>query len=273
MAWALVTPSSRGIGHALTRHLLRTTPPTLPIVVTARTNLDETRQSLLSDLPIASQSASRLDIQQCDFDSEASIRDLASYCAERYNDRTKDPSAHLRLAFCIPGMLVPERAPEKIEYESALATLKMNLLAPMMLAKHFIPLLPKKTQTSKQPLPKVSGLSDLAVLAFMSARVGSISDNARGGWYSYRSSKAGVNQLVKSLNIHVKMSSGGSAVCVGLHPGTVKTDLSKEFWASTPKEKLFDSGFSAERLVEVVRDLEGKGGGRCWDWKGEEIMP
>jgi NAD(P)-dependent dehydrogenase (short-subunit alcohol dehydrogenase family) len=119
----------------------------------------------------------------------------------------------------------------------------------------------------------VEGLSDLAVMAMMSARVGSISDNGRGGWYSYRASKAGVNQLVRSLNIHLKMSSGGSAVCVGLHPGTVKTGLSKEFWGSTPKEKLFEPEFSAEKLVGVVKGLEGQQGGRCWDWKGEEIMP
>lgn len=274
MAWALVTPSSRGIGHALTRHLLLTTPSTLPIVATARTNLDEVRHSLLSDLPAENNNnPSRLDVQKCDLGSESSVRDLAAYCSERYNDRQKDPSAHLRMAFCIPGMLVPERAPDKIEYESALATLKLNLLSPMMLAKHLVPLLPRKTQARQQPLEKVAGLNDLAVLALMSARVGSISDNVRGGWYSYRCSKAAVNQLVRSLNIHLKMSSGGSAVCVGLHPGTVKTDLSREFWASTPKEKLFEAGFAAEALGGVVKGLEAGMGGRCWDWKGEEIMP
>ncbi|KAF7511304.1 hypothetical protein GJ744_004869 [Endocarpon pusillum] len=277
MAWALVTPSSRGIGHALTRHLLLTTPASLPIVATARTDVSSLRSSLLSDLPssISPDSASlRLDIQKCDLNSESSIRDLAGYCSDRYSNRSKDPSAHLRLAFCIPGMLVPERAPEKIEYDSALETLKLNLLAPMMLAKHFVPLLPKKTQAkSPDGLPEVEGLNALAVIAFMSARVGSVSDNGRGGWYSYRSSKAGVNQLVKSLDIYLKMSSAGKAVCVGLHPGTVKTDLSKEFWGSTPKGKLFESRFSAEKLVEVVRELDGRMGGRCWDWKGEEILP
>lgn len=169
-------------------------------------------------------------------------------------------------------MLVPERAPDKIQHDSALETLKLNLLAPMMLAKYFVPLLPKKAP-AKEPLPKIQGLNDLAVLAFMSARVGSISDNARGGWYSYRSSKAGVNQLVKSLDISLRMSSAGKAVCVGLHPGTVKTDLSRDFWGGVPKEKLFESAFSAERLVEVVKGLEAGMGGRCWDWKGEEIMP
>ena len=59
-----------------------------------------------------------------------------------------------------------------------------------------------------------------------------------------------------------------------MHPGTVKTDLSKEFWGSTPKEKLFEKEYSAERLCEVLRtrDVEAARG-RCWDWKGEEIPP
>ena len=184
-------------------------------------------------------------------------------------DGAKDGTAHLRLAFCVPGMLVPERSPEKIEYDSALQSLKLNLLAPMMLAKYLTPFLPRKSAH----LERIEGVNDAAVMAFMSARVGSISDNGRGGWYSYRSSKAGVNQLAKSLDIHLKMRSGEKAMSVALHPGTVKTGLSKEFWESTPKDKLFEAGFAAERLVEVVRGVDEGKRGRCWDWKGEEVMP
>jgi NAD(P)-dependent dehydrogenase (short-subunit alcohol dehydrogenase family) len=266
MAWALVTPSSRGIGFALTRHLLQTT--TLPIVATARTSLPETKSRLLEGIP--EKSHSRLDLQPCDVESESSISDLAAYCASRYNDKTVDKNAHLRLGLLLPGMLSPERSPEKISYDTALATLKLNLLAPMMLAKHLTPFLPRKAIK----LSPQEGLNKSAILGIMSARVGSISDNARGGWFSYRSSKAGVNQLVKSLDIHLKMQNGGQAMAVGLHPGTVKTGLSEEFWGSTPKEKLFSSEFAAERLCEVLRGLEVEGGrGRCWDWKGEEIPP
>ncbi|KPI42497.1 uncharacterized protein AB675_9623 [Cyphellophora attinorum] len=272
MAWALVTPSSRGIGAALTRHLLQTTPPTLPIVATARSsNLDAVRESLLADIPSSSDNHSRLDVQRCDLLDEKSISDLASYCKDRYNDRSKSKSAHLRMAFCLPGMLVPEKAPEKIEYDSALDTLKLNLLADMMLAKHFTPFLPKKSAQ----LDPIDGLpADKAVLAFMSARVGSISDNSLGGWYSYRASKAGVNQLVKSVDIYLKMRAEGKAMCVGLHPGTVKTELSREFWGGVQEGKLFSAEYSAERLVEVVNGLGvEEGRGRCWDWKGEEVPP
>lgn len=107
----------------------------------------------------------------------------------------------------------------------------------------------------------------------MSARVGSIKDNNRGGWYSYRASKAAVNQLAKTLDIHLRQNSGDKAMSVALHPGTVKTGLSEEFWASTPKEKLLSPGFAAQRLCEVVKGLGTEGRGKCWDWEGKEIPP
>ena len=269
MAWTLVTPSSRGIGFALTRHLLRTTPASLPIIATARTDLSNTKSQLLENLDISDSQRSRLDVQPCDVLDESSIKDLASYCKERYNDKSKDKTAHLRLAFLVPGMLIPEKAPEKIEYEGALATLKLNLLTPMMLVKHFTGFLPRKAQS----LDEVEGLPRQSVLALMSARVGSIGDNRLGGWYSYRASKAGVNQLVRSTDVFLGMQSRGNAVCVGLHPGTVKTGLSKEFWESTPKDKLFSAEFAAERLCEVVKGVGIEGRGRCWDWDGKEIPP
>ena len=47
--WALVSPASRGIGFALVQRLLKTT--NVPVVATARSNLEKTRQSLLNGLP------------------------------------------------------------------------------------------------------------------------------------------------------------------------------------------------------------------------------
>lgn len=108
----------------------------------------------------------------------------------------------------------------------------------------------------------------------MSARVGSISDNrSLGGWYSYRASKAAVNQLARTLDIGLRQSAGGKAMGVSLHPGTVKTGLSEEFWGNVKGEKLFSPEFAAERLVEVVKGLREGDGGRCWDWEGKEILP
>ena len=60
---------------------------------------------------------------------------------------------------------------------------------------------------------------------------------------------------------------------ITLHPGTVKTDLSKDFWANVREEKLFEPSFAAKRLYEVVRDLPLQGRGKCWDWQGQEVPP
>lgn len=130
----------------------------------------------------------------------------------------------------------------------------------------------------------------------MAARVGSTSDNSLGGWYSYRASKAGVYSLTKTFDLFLKQRAGGKAQAVCYHPGTVKTGLSEEFWEGAVKragmEGLEDEGVgkeggggrgrgkglfeveeAVERLWGVVRGFEGEGArGRCWDWRGEEIL-
>ncbi|MCJ1393138.1 hypothetical protein MMC18_006010 [Xylographa bjoerkii] len=259
--WILTTPASRGIGLHLTRHLLRSTP--LPIIATARTDLEGTRAQILDGLDVDPQ---RLEVLQLDVTDEASIARAASRCRALFSD------TYLHLAFCIPGILHPEKSPAQIEHANALQTLQINTLGPLLLVKHFAPFLPRKVT----PLFSPSGDSSLpaaATFALMSARVGSIADNAAGGWYSYRCSKAAVNQLVKSFDIYLRQSAGDKALCVGLHPGTVRTGLSREFWKSTPRERLFEPEWAAGKLVDVVRGVGVQGRGRCWDWKGEEIPP
>jgi NAD(P)-dependent dehydrogenase (short-subunit alcohol dehydrogenase family) len=108
----------------------------------------------------------------------------------------------------------------------------------MLMLKHFSPFLPRKSAHPNENEDEMKGLPSVATTAIMSARVGSISDNRLGGWYSYRASKAGVNQLVKTFDNHLRTASGDNAMAVALHPGTVKTDLSKDFWGNVKKEKL-----------------------------------
>ena len=66
------------------------------------------------------------------------------------------------------------------------------------------------------------------VAGFISAKVGSIGDNALGGWYGYRASKAALNQIVRTAAIELARRNR-QAVCVALHPGTVDTPLSQPF--------------------------------------------
>ena len=107
----------------------------------------------------------------------------------------------------------------------------------------------------------------------MSARVGSTSDISLGGWYSYRASKAGVNSVTKSFDQWLKVRSGENAIAMAYHPGTVKTGLSKEFWRSVKEEKLFEPELAVEKMMAVVKGIGVGGRGRCWDWKGKEVLP
>ncbi|KAL6881914.1 NAD(P)-binding protein [Trichoderma longibrachiatum] len=107
----------------------------------------------------------------------------------------------------------------------------------------------------------------------MSARVGSTTDNLSGGWFSYRASKAAVNSITRSLDFQLRARAGDNAMAVAYHPGTVKTDLSRDFWGGVPEEKLFSPEYAAERLVDVVCGLGVEDRGRCWDWKGTEVPP
>ncbi|MCJ1466224.1 hypothetical protein MMC07_004843 [Pseudocyphellaria aurata] len=258
LPWILTTPASRGIGFELTRRLLKTT--NLPVVATARKEVEDTKERLLDGLDV---DKDRLEVLKLDVTDESTVSAAAARCKERF------PSSPLRLAFCIPGILHPEKSPGAISYEHALATFQINTLGPLLLIKHFSPLLPKRSSA----VPASTNLPAAAVFALMSARVGSITDNAAGGWYSYRASKAAVNQLAKSLDIYLRQAAGDKAMCVALHPGTVKTGLSQDFWASTPAEKLFSPSVAAERLCEVVKGLGQEGRGKCWDWEGKEIPP
>ena len=78
-------------------------------------------------------------------------------------------------------------------------------------------------------------------------------------------------------------------MAIALHPGTVKTDLSKEFWSGVKNDRLFEAEWVAERLVGLMtghglklkqgldksepRPLGLEARGRCWDWGGNEIAP
>jgi len=171
----------------------------------------------------------------------------------------------------VPGILHPERSPLQIEYEAALRTFRINALGPMMVMKHFSPFLPDRKRGA---LELEEGLPPHAVWATMSARVGSTSDNGLGGWYSYRASKAAVNSFTKTFDLYLRNSSGDKAMAISMHPGTVKTGLSKEFWGNVQKDKLFSAEYAAERLVTVATELDlGEGRGKCWDWAGKEIPP
>ena len=167
------------------------------------------------------------------------------------------------LVFVATGILhdnediYPEKSIRDISEVKLKKVLMVNTIGPTLVGKYFIPFLDKNKKN---------------VFAFLSARVGSISDNKIGGWYSYRASKTALNQIIKNFSIEVKRSNPNS-IFVGLQPGTVKSNLSKPFEKNVNSSNLFSPEYSAEKLLKVINDLTLEDTGKFFAWNGEEIQP
>lgn len=154
----------------------------------------------------------------------------------------------------------PEKALRQVDTEFFLQNMQVNALASLLIAKHFRPLLAKSARSNDKP----------AVFATISARVGSISDNQLGGWYSYRMSKAALNMGMKNLSIEWNRSLKNVCVVV-MQPGTVNTQLSAPFQGNVAEGQLFSPAYSAECLLEVLNRMTAAQSGSFVDWAGESI--
>ena len=149
----------------------------------------------------------------------------------------------------------PEKAFRQLDPDAFTEVMRVNALAPALVAKHMAPLLAKDRP---------------AALALLSARVGSISDNRLGGWYSYRAAKAALNMLIRGLSIEVARRAE-RAVVVGLHPGTVDTALSEPFQRGVPEGKLFTPERSVAGMLATLNGLRPGDTGGVFDYAGERV--
>ncbi|MEM5582510.1 SDR family oxidoreductase [Roseibium sp. AS2] len=181
---------------------------------------------------------------------ETSIRECAALAG--------DTGGTIGLVFDATGALTlngsrPEKSLRELDPVSLARSFAVNAIGPALLMKHFLPLLPK---------------SGRSVFATLSARVGSIGDNRLGGWYAYRASKAGLNQLVHTAAVELARGKP-EAVCVALHPGTVRTPLAEGFAKNGLQVQ--EPEQSARRLLDVVRGLEPAQSGGFFDQQGDII--
>ncbi|MDO3721733.1 SDR family NAD(P)-dependent oxidoreductase [Marinobacter sp. chi1] len=108
-------------------------------------------------------------------------------------------------------------------------------------------------------------------IAAISAKVGSISDNRLGGWYAYRSSKAALNMLVRTLSVELPRRCKPVA-CVALHPGTTESALSAPFRQSLAQLQVHKPGETASNLLRVIRNVTAEDNGRFLSWDGTELL-
>lgn len=179
------------------------------------------------------------------------LRDEASIAAAAAALRERAP---FHLIVCATGALhLAGRGPEKRLADLDPATMAqafaLNAIGPALVIRHFHELLP---------------LQDRSLLGVLSARVGSIGDNRKGGWYSYRASKAALNMLLRTAAIELARRRP-QTVLAALHPGTVASALSApiigDAEAASPAQ-------AAQNLLRVLDELpaEGASGGfHAWD--------
>ena len=242
----LIQGASRGLGLALTRTLLSTRENTS---VTAACRNPE-RSSSLDELKTVF--GRRLTTLALDVTKETSVVEASSRLSEGIN--------RLDMIINCAGILhdqalQPERRLSEIDPTNLERYFAINSIGPLLVAKHFSKFFDRK---------------DRAVLANLSARVGSIEDNRLGGWYGYRGSKAAQNMFTRNLAIELARKHRG-IICVALHPGTVDTELSQPFQSRVPPEQLFSADRAAAQLLDVIDNLDTSDNGGFFAWDGEKI--
>lgn len=244
-ARVLVCGASRGIGLALCTALLARDDVSRVWAVSRHAG---TADGLLA---LARAHGERVVLLDCDARDELALAALAS--------EVGIACPHLHLVISTLGILhqegtKAEKSLAQLDFSHLQASFATNAFAPILLLKHLMPLL------RKQP----------ATFAALSARVGSIGDNRLGGWYSYRASKAALNQLLHTASIELKRLNPHATV-LALHPGTTDTELSRPFQGNVPAGKLFEPAFAAQCVIEQVGRLGPSESGSFWGWDGERI--
>ncbi len=146
----------------------------------------------------------------------------------------------------------PEKSLKELSAEAMEAQFRVNCVGPSLVLKHSVRLLPRDSECR---------------FAALSARVGSIGDNGLGGWYSYRTAKAAVNQMIHCGAIELARTHRQS-ICVALHPGTVETPLTEKFAGG---HKTVTPEAAARNLLDVLTTLTPENTGQFFDWAGKPV--
>lgn len=152
--------------------------------------------------------------------------------------------------------LKPEKCIKDFNGDDFAQVFAINTTGPALVAKYFLPKLARHQK---------------AVFAALSARVGSINDNALGGWYAYRASKAALNMIIRNLSIETRRMDP-QAIVMALHPGTVDSPLSAPYQQRVPEGKLFTPDKAAASLLERINNATENDSGHIIAWDGE-VLP
>lgn len=191
---------------------------------------------------------SRRDFPDFDLTREASIAAHAQRCkAQGPYELIIDATGALTL-----DGAGPEKSLSALTQARLLQNFQVNAVGPALVMRFFSPLL------ASGPCAYVK----------LSARVGSISDNGKGGWYGYRAAKAGLNMLLQTAAIEWQRKNSHTCV-VAFQPGTVRSALSAPFMGSVSHP--LEPAESVAGMLRVLRGLTPRPGAQFVDYRGETI--
>jgi NAD(P)-dependent dehydrogenase (short-subunit alcohol dehydrogenase family) len=132
-----------------------------------------------------------------------------------------------------------------IDYAAWAKVLDVNTMGPMRVSEAFLDHVAR---------------SDRKLIVTLTSGMGSIADNSSGGSIAYRSSKAAVNMVVRSLAIDLAPR---NITCVVVNPGWVQTEMGGPHATLTPAE-------SVTRLRRLIDTLGPAQSGKFFNHDGRE---
>ena len=225
MATVLITGTNRGIGLEFVKQFL-TREDTVLATCRDMGSATELRQ-LKND-------TRKLHIFELDVSSQKSMEDLTLQLAGHAID----------IFINNAGVYGPRDSTfGKVSANEWAKVLQVNAKAPMILTQLLIDNL--RDGSDKK-------------LIYITSKMGSIDDNKGGGSYVYRSSKAALNAVVKSISVDLRDS--GFSVAV-LHPGWVQTDMGGP-------NALIDVTTSVSKMIDVIDNLNFHNSGSFFNYDG-----
>ena len=232
----IIAGSSGSIGGEFTKQY--TDDPNVEKVVTLSRNVNNLNHEKIQSIKI-------------DYSNEATFKNL-----DEISKLDSISKVIIATGILHTDQIKPEKSIDSIAAEDMKQVFQVNVFGPILLVKKLIPLI-KKSKGVK--------------IVFLTARVGSISDNVLGGWHSYRSSKSALNMMIKNLSIELKRFNKEHVV-IGIHPGTVKSNLSEPFLRHV-KHDVFSPEESVGFMTKVINEITYKDSGKCFDFSGKVIEP
>ncbi|MDC0931924.1 SDR family oxidoreductase [Methylophilaceae bacterium] len=232
----IIAGSSGSIGGEFTKQY--TDDPNVEKVVTLSRNVNNLNHEKIQSIKI-------------DYSNEATFKNL-----DEISKLDSISKVIIATGILHTDQIKPEKSIDSIAAEDMRKVFQVNVFGPILLVKKLLPLI-KRSKGVK--------------IVFLTARVGSISDNLLGGWHSYRSSKSALNMMIKNLAIELKRLNKEHVV-IGIHPGTVKSHLSEPFLRHV-KHDVFSPKESVGFMTKVINEIAHKDSGKCFDFSGKVIEP